>query len=382
MAPRPTEPCYTIGVEEEFLLVDAVTGSAVCGAPDMVRLLRDEPAVTPEFMRYQIETATPVCGGLGEVRAELGRLRGLLAGAADHVGCLLVAAGVLPFDAPPALAAVTDQPRYRELVDRFPALLSSAGTCGCHVHIGVPSRDLGVQVLSRIRPWLPQLLAISANSPFARGRDTGWASWRHPMWSRWPTARPPEMWADAGHYDAAVRQLVDSGAAVDPRGVYWHARLSPRYPTVEVRIADVCLSVEDAVLLAGLVRALVATAVEELREGRPAPAVRTAMITAALSAAARHGLGGPGIDVLSGEVAAQHQLFQGLLEHVRPGLDITGDTDEVERLAAGVVLGGSGAHRQREMRAASATTGEFVVALADTTVTSRASELTVDGNGW
>ncbi|MFQ6268213.1 glutamate--cysteine ligase [Kutzneria viridogrisea] len=380
MAPRSTGSWCTIGVEEEFLLVDAVTGSAISGAPEMVRLLTDEPAVTPEFLRYQVETATPVCAGLGEVRAELDRLRRLLVGAADQVGCLVVAVGVPPFDAPPALSAVADLPRYRELVDRFPTLLSSPGTCGCHVHVGMPSRELGVQVLSRIRPWLPQLLAVSANSPFALGRDTGWASWRHPVWSRWPTARPPEIWADTTHYDAAVRHLVDKGAAADPRGVYWHARLSPRYPTVEVRVADVGLSVDDAVLLAGLVRALVAIAVEEFREGRSAPAVPTARIAAALSAAARHGLGGPGIDVRSGEVVAQRQLFQDLLEHLRPGLDITGDTEEVERLASGLVLGGSGADRQRQMRAASATAGEFVVALAAATAASRAPELTVDGN--
>ena len=376
------ESGYTVGVEEEFLLVDAVSGGAVFGAPDMLRLIEDEPAITQEFMRYQIETATPVCSGLGEVRAELGRLRGLLAGAADRVGCVLVAAGVLPFDAPPAQAAVTDEARYREIASRFPALLSSAGTCGCHVHIGVPSRELGVQVLSRLRPWLPQLLAVSANSPFALGQDTGWGSWRHPMWSRWPTARPPEIWADAGQYDAAARSLVDSGAAMDPRGVYWHARLSPRYPTVEVRVADVCLSVDDAVLLAGLVRALVATAVAEFRDGRPAPAVPTATIEDALSAAARHGLGGPGIDVRSSEAKPQRQLFQDLLDHVRPGLDITGDTDEVERLAAGVLLGGTGADRQRELRAASATTGEFVASLAAMTAASREPELTVDGHGW
>ena len=229
MAPRPVDPWRTLGVEEEFFLVDAETGNAVSGAPEMARLLADEPAVTPEFMRYQIETATPVCAGLGQVRAELDRLRRLLVGAADRVGCLLVATGVLPFDTPPTLAAVTDVPRYRDLVDRFPGLLSSASTCGCHVHVGV---------------------------------------------------------------------------------------LSPRYPTVEVRIADVGLSVDDAVLLAGLVRALVATAVEEFREGGPALAVPTATITAALSAAARHGLGGPGIDVFSGAVTAQRQLFQDLLEHL------------------------------------------------------------------
>jgi carboxylate-amine ligase len=287
----------------------------------------------------------------------------------------------MPFGGTTGPSAVTDRPRYRQLAARFPDLVASAGTCGCHVHIGVPSRELGVQVLSRLRPWLPQLLAISANSPYAFGEDTGWASWRHPLWSRWPTAQPPEIWADAQQYDAALRAFVASGAAIDPRGVHLSARLSPRYPTVEIRITDVCLSVDDAVLLAGLVRAMVATAVEEFREGRPAPPVRTETITAALSAAAQHGLDGPGLDVFSGKAVPQRDLVAGFLAHVRPGLAVTGDGDTVDRLATGVAVGGAGADRQRALWAGSATAREFVRALADATMERISPELVGDADG-
>ena len=138
-------------------------------------------------------------------------------------------------------------------------LMTSSSTpggsgCGCHVHVGVPSRDLGVQVLARLRPWLASLLAITVNSPIAGGRDTAWASSRYLAWSRWPTAAPPAVWPDAAAYDAAVRGLIGRGAAVDERGIYLLARLSPRYPTVEVRVADACLDAGTAVLLAGLSR--------------------------------------------------------------------------------------------------------------------------------
>ena len=131
-------------------------------------------------------------------------------------------------------------------------MVAEAGTCACHVHVGVPSREVGVQVLARLRPWLAPLLAASANSPIAGGHDTGWASWRYVIQSRWPTSVPPAAWPDAAAYDAAVRRLIGRGAALDERNVYFLARLSPRYPTIEVRVADVCLDTGTAVLLAGL----------------------------------------------------------------------------------------------------------------------------------
>ena len=258
----------TLGVEEEFVLLDPSTGAVVLAAPDLVRMLGGEPGIQQELMRFQVETGTPVCTSLDEAGRELIRLRRLAAAAAASLGCRLVASGVAPYRTP-GLAAVTPQPRYQELARRYGPVVAEAGTCGCHVHVGVPSRDLGVQVLARLRPWLAPLLAVSANSPVAGGHDTGWASWRYAIQARWPTATPPAVWPDAAAYDAAVRGLIARGAALDERSIYFLARLSPRYPTVEVRVADVCLDAGTAVLLAGLTRALVATALAEARRGTP-----------------------------------------------------------------------------------------------------------------
>jgi carboxylate-amine ligase len=177
-----------------------------------------------------------------------------------------------------------------------------------------------------------------------------------------------------------MRTLVAGGAAIDPRGVHLYARLSPRYPTVEIRISDVCLSVDEAVLVAGLARAMVATAVEEFRDGRPVPPVRTETISAALTAAARHGLDGPGVDVVTGDAVPQRDLVASFLEHLRPGLAATGDGDTVDRLATGVAVRGNGADRQRALWAGSATASEFVRGLAAATMERISPELLVDGD--
>ena len=229
----------TLGVEEEFVLLDPSTGATVLAGPDLVRMLGGEPGVQQELMRFQVETGTRVCTGLDDLGGELIRLRRLAAAAARAWAAAWWLRG-RPYGAP-GLAAVTDQPRYRELARRYGPVVAEAGTCACHVHVGVPSRDLGAPVLARIGPGLLCCSPSPAYSPIADGHDTGWASWRYAIQSRWPTAVPPAAWPDAAAYDAAVRRLIGRGAALDERSVYFLARLSPRYPTVEVRVADVCL---------------------------------------------------------------------------------------------------------------------------------------------
>ena len=160
------------------MLLDPSTGAAVLAAPDLVRMLGGEPGVRHELMRFQVETTTGVCTSLDEAGREVIRLRRLAADAAARLGCRLVACGVAPYRTP-GLDAVTGQPHAaRELARRYGPVVAQAGTCACHVHVGVPSRDMGVQVLARLRPWLAPLLAVTANSPIAGGHDTGWASWR------------------------------------------------------------------------------------------------------------------------------------------------------------------------------------------------------------
>ena len=355
----------TVGVEEEFVLLDPVTGEASPVAPRVLARLGDEPGVTPEFLHFQVETATSVCRSLDEVRADLTRLRRLVSRSAEYAGSVAVATGVAPYGTGTGTPKVTTDRRYLELAKRFPDLVADAGTCACHVHVGIPSRESGVHVLRALRPWLPILLAISANSPYLRGRDSGRASVRYSLWSRWPTARPPASWPEIGDYDADVAEAIRTGAALDARSVYFYARLSPRFPTVEVRIADSCLDVEDSVLLAGLVRGLVITALE--RDHFGAKVIEDARLATALSIAARHGLAGPGVDVHSGAVVSQARLAERLLEHVRPALCACGDAGLVTRRLAEVVARGGGAVRQRVLRADSGSPGEFVTRLGEAT---------------
>ena len=357
----------TLGVEEEFVLLDPSTGAAVLAGPVLARMLDGEPGVQQEVMRFQVETATRVCTSLDDLGRELIRLRRLAAGAAVSAGCLLVASGMAPYSAP-GLAALTDRPRYQDLARRFGPLVAGAGgACGCHVHVGVPSRDLGVQVLARLWPWLAPLLAITANSPIADGRDTAWASCRYPTWSRWPTASVPEMWPDAAAYDAAVRHLIGQGAALDEQGIYFPARLSPRYPTVEVRVADACLDVGTAVLLAGLTRALVATALAEIGQGTPLPGAPASGVNAALAAAARHGLAGPAIDPFTGHAADARSTVSRLIDHVYPALSDHGDAQTIIGLLRRLDRQGTGADRQRALFASAASPPAFARALARAT---------------
>jgi carboxylate-amine ligase len=358
----------TLGVEEEFVLLDPSTGAAVPAGPVLARMLDGEPGVRPEVMRFQVETATRVCTGLDDLGRELIRLRRLAAGAAASAGCLLVASGIAPYRTP-GLAALTEGPRYRELARQFGPLVAGAGgACGCHVHVGVPSRDLGVQVLARLRPWLAPLLAITVNSPIAGGRDTAWASYRYPAWSRWPTASVPGVWPDAAAYDATVRRLIGRGEAFDEQGIYFAARLSPRYPTVEVRVADVCLDAGTAVLLAGLTRALVATALAEARQGTPLPAAAACRVNAALAAAARHGLTGPAVDPFTGRAADARSAVSRLIDHVYPALRDHGDAQTITGLLRRLDQQGTGADRQRALFASDASPSGFAQALARATL--------------
>ncbi|HET6705044.1 carboxylate-amine ligase, partial [Amycolatopsis sp.] len=246
--------------------------------------------------------------------------------------------------------------------------LAEAGTCACHVHVGIPSPELGVRVLTGLRPWLAPLLAISANSPLARNEDSGWASGRYPLWSRWPTANPPLDWPDAAAYAASVEGAVRRGEALDGNGVYYYARLSPKYPTVEVRIADVGLTAEDAVLLAGLVRALVATILAEARAGVAPRPVRTALVVASLTAAARGGYPGHGIDPFTGQVLPHHVLVGRLLEYVQPALQANGDFATIDRQLAAVQAGETGAARQRALFAEAGSPAALVAQLASATL--------------
>ena len=358
----------TVGVEEEFHLVDAVTGALRPDAPQVLaaarRRLGDE--VAPELLRSQAETGTAVCSTLGEVRAELDRLRrGLAAGAASQ-GCSLLASGTFP--GPVARVETTEDARYEAMVELFGRTAREQVSCGCHVHVAVGDAELAVAVLRRSRPWIPALLALSANSPFWQGEDTGYASYRSQVWSRWPTSGPAPALRSRREYDDLVERLLATGVLRDRGMLYWQVRASERYPTVEFRMADVCLAVDDAVLLAGLARALTRTCVLAEQRGEPEQDLPAEVLRAATWRAARFGVDGELLDPERGVPVPAAAVVTALLEHVRPALEEAGDAAEVDELTGAVLSRGSGARRQRAAYARRGETGDVVALLASETL--------------
>jgi glutamate---cysteine ligase / carboxylate-amine ligase len=239
----------TVGVEEEFLLVDPDNGTPRAVAHLALARERATEQLTGELQREQLETATRPCTTLDELGGELRRARATAARAADAAGCALAALGTSPLAVEPTLSA-TD--RYQRMGRQFGLTVAEELTCGCHVHVAVDSDDEAVGALDRIRPWLAPLLALSANSPFWQGADSGYASYRSQVWSRWPSAGPYAPFGSAATYHATTRAMVGTDTVLDHGMIYFDARLSVQHPTVEIRVGDVCLDVDDAVLLAGL----------------------------------------------------------------------------------------------------------------------------------
>ena len=335
----------TIGVEEEFFLLWQ-DGTIADIAPVLLGAVGPDVRAGAEFARCQIETTTGVCADLAAVGRELSVARRVLTEAAADQGARLVAVGTPPVDAPGA-ADLTDDDRYRRLLVTVPGPTGEEITCAGQVHVAVASRDLGTAVLARLRPWLPILLALTGNSPLWRGRDTGWSSHRFVVQRHWPSFGPPPSCADAAAYDARVDQLIAVRAALDERGIYFWARLSPRYPTIEIRIADACLTVPDAVLLAGLCRAAVMTAVADEQAGLPVPAATDQLLVAAAYSAARRGMSAAVVHPWRNGWVPAAEAHRELMARFTPALEASGDRHLVEGLLTARLGHGSGADRQR-----------------------------------
>ncbi|MBB5958177.1 carboxylate-amine ligase [Saccharothrix tamanrassetensis] len=306
----------TVGVEEEFLLVDEATRLTVPRAEAVLKRVAELPPganTHRELLGTQVEFASGVCEDLAGLHGQLVAGRHALARAAAEEGALLVPSGTPVLSAPAPLA---DGDRFRQIADLYAGQVADYQCCGCHVHVGVPDRETAVAVLNHLRPWLPTLLALSVNSPFSHGRDTGFGSWRMVEQSRFPGSGVPPRFGSAAEYDAAVRRLVDCGVLADAAMTFWLARPSPRYPTVEVRVADTAVTAAEAVFQAGLTRALVDRAVADLAAGREAPEFDQQVLAAAVWTASRYGVDGPGVDPWRGATVPAADLVRRLLDHV------------------------------------------------------------------
>ncbi len=340
----------TFGAEEEFLLVDPSTGEP---APRNTAVAGEAEArgveLQLELSSCQVETTSHVVTTSAELGEELIGLRRTAAQTAEAVGVQLLATGLPP--ATPHEFPVTDTPRYRRIGAQFGMIAHEQGTCGCHVHVEVPDRAAAIHVSNWLRPWLPSLLALSANSRVYRNADSGYASWRSVLWRRWPVAGPPPFFPAPEDYERTVRMLIDSEVILDRKMVYWDVRLSENFPTIEVRVADVPATVAETVLLATLVRAAVMTALDASRarreEGWEPGRLPPAALRAAYWKAAHDGLAGRALDLIhgSGAVPAREQL-DALVQRVRPALEALGEYDRVTRELDRIAASGNGAMRQ------------------------------------
>jgi carboxylate-amine ligase len=339
---------FTIGVEEEFLVVDGATGELRSDGASLLpaarRRLGDD--VQPELHSSQLETNTTVGETLADVRRDLVRLRqGLAASVAEH-GHGLAATGTHPF------SAWTDDPevnsKYEVVEQEYQQLAREQIICGVHVHVGVDDEELAIAVMNGVGPWLSPIVALAANSPFWGGRDTGYASYRTELWRRWPMAGTPAPFVDRADYDSLVDTLLRTGSIDDHARIYWDVRPSAKFPTVEFRVADVGTTVDDTVMVAGLVRGLAATAAAE---ARPAHRARPELLRAATWRAARYGINDDLLDAEAGEAMPARALVGRFLDRIRPALVDLGDWDEVSDLVARVLAGGTGADRQRRVLA-------------------------------
>jgi len=339
---------FDIGVEEEYFLIDPVTRAV---SPAVERVLPRAKAiagdsVATEMQQVQIEIGTDVCWTLAEIRAELVRLRAGVRSAAESAGTMIAASGTHPFSDWRA-SDLTRKDSYLRLGRDYGQIAREQLVCGCHVHVGMPGQEETIEVLNRARPWLSPIRALAVNSPFWAGSDTGYASYRSAVWLRWPMAGTPDAFASWEDYEDLVQTLESTGSIDNPARIYWDIRPSSKFDTLEFRVTDVCMTVDETVMVAGLIRALALACHLDALNGTRPPSVRPELMQAATWRASRYGVDADLVDVVERRALPAAKMVAALLDFIGPALDEFGERDEVGTLVEATLRDGTGAARQR-----------------------------------
>ncbi|UYQ60506.1 YbdK family carboxylate-amine ligase [Streptomyces peucetius] len=338
----------TIGVEEEFFLVRTDSRTVEPAGSRVVARARETVGdlVSGEFHEGQLEVRTPPCDDTADLLRQLTAVRAAARAACGADGLGPCATGT-PVLAGEGARVLGDHPRYRAGVRQFGSMLDDFTICSAHVHVHVPEREVAVLAANHLRPWLPLLVAMSANSPFFEGRDTGYASWRTVIRGRFPALSAPPYVDSLAQYERLTTALQESEAMLDASLPFWDVRPNPRVPTLEVRVMDVPADPADTAALTALVRALVVRSVERVRDGDAGPPVCGELLRAAYWRAARDGWPGSGPDALTERVVPFTAQARRLADHVRPQLEEFGDVRSVAAFLRRLDLHGCGAQRQR-----------------------------------
>lgn len=364
------EPPFTVGIEEEYLLVNQETGDLDNDPPPQLLAECTEQGggqISPEFLRCQIEVGTRVCRSMAEAREDLARLRKIIVDVSARHGLAPIAASTHPF-ARVLSQKHTDKERYFALAREMQATARRMVICGMHVHVGIDDDELRIDLMNQMAYFLPHLLALSCSSPFWEGEQTGLKSFRLTVFNSLPRTGLPERFASYGEFQRHIATLIRNNLIQDTSKIWWDIRPSSRYPTLETRIMDCCTSIDDSICLAAMNVSLLRM-LYRLRSAnqrwRDYPYL---LLAENRWRAMRYSSDEQLLDLAKGDLAPFSTLLDELLALIRPDAEALGCVAEVEH-ARTIVARGTSAHQQEAVyqtsRARGATEREALRAVVD-----------------
>jgi glutamate---cysteine ligase / carboxylate-amine ligase len=374
------EPPFTVGIEEEYLLVSLDTRDVNENPP--AALLREctergGSQISPEFLRSQLEVNTRVCRSIAEVRADLARLRSIIVAVSRKYGLAPIAASTHPF-ANATRQLPTEKEQFFALAREMQAAARRLMVCGMHVHVGIDDDDLRVDLMNQLSYFVPHLLALSCSSPFWEGERTGLMSFRLSLFSSLPRTGLPERFSSYGELRRHLDMLIRNGVIENTTKMWWDVRPSPRYPTLEMRVMDCCTSIDDAMCLAALVVCLARRLYRLRRANQSWRLYPNVLIAENRWRAMRYSFDEQLLDLARGELVPFPQLAEELIALVREDAEVLGCVREIEHIRA-ILARGTSAHRQirtyDEARAAGATQREALRAVVDFLIRETAAQL-------
>ncbi len=345
-----SKPPFTIGVEEEYLLVDKDTRDVATEPPEEMLEACQAAApgqISPEFLRAQIEVGTKVCNNVSEAREELNMLRGCIATIGDRYNLAPIAASAHPF-ASWHVQKRTNHARYHDLDRDMQASARRLLICGMHVHVGIDDNDLRIDLMNQFAYFLPHLLALSCSSPFWAGDDTGLQSYRLTVFDGMPRTRLPEKFTSYSEYQRHLDILIESGVMEDATKLWWDVRPSARYQTLEMRVTDVCTRIDDALCIAAMSQCFLSMLFRLRRDNKRWRQYAPMLVAENRWRAMRYGCDNGLIDFGRGKLMPYGELFEEMLELIREDAEELGCLDEVLH-ARRIIARGNSAHQQRKI---------------------------------
>jgi carboxylate-amine ligase len=341
-------PTFTLGMEEEYLLVERESRGLAASPPEEAfqackDVLGDQ--VTHEFLRCQIEVGTPVCDTVSDAQISLQHMRSCLHAASAPFGLAPMAASTHPFAEWDQLTH-TDKERYNALADDLKMVVARLVICGMHVHVGVEDEDLRIDLMAQLTYFLPHLLALTTSSPFWRGNVTGLKSYRLAVFDELPRTGLPEQFAGHSEYQRTIKTLVKAGLIEDATKIWWDLRPSDKFPTLELRIADVCTNVADAAAVAALFQCLTRMLWRLRRGNQKWRSYSRFLIEENRWLAQRHGVGGELVDFGRGSTVPMRELIEELIDMLTEDATELGCLPQLENLRT---IGQQGTSADRQL---------------------------------